>query len=70
MTRIVSIQSPVDDGMTEINVFGSNLLDYEEYYDEYDETLEKECPACYGTGLDKDEIEDCSYCWGEGYVVS
>lgn len=37
----------------------------EEY--EFDEHM-KPCPACFGTGLDRELDSDCMNCWGEGVV--
>ncbi len=44
----------------------SNLLNYAEYYEEWDDQDWEECRTCYGTGLDADEIYDCADCGGEG----
>jgi hypothetical protein len=46
----------------------SVLLDYSEYYDEWFEAETEECRACYGTGMDSDEVYDCDICFGEGVV--
>lgn len=47
----------------------SNLLNYEEYYESWDDDDNiEECPDCYGTGLDRDEIYDCMTCGGEGEI--
>jgi DnaJ-class molecular chaperone len=46
----------------------TNITNYGEYYDQWDNAEEEECPDCYGTGLDKDEVYDCPTCWGEGYI--
>lgn len=54
--------------MVDENIPDSNLLNYSEYYDEWDTAEEIECPDCYGTGLDRDEIYDCPTCYGEGYI--
>lgn len=27
-----------------------------------------ECPACFGSGLDRHEEVDCLNCWGEGRI--
>lgn len=47
---------------------GSNLTNYSEYYENWDESEEEECPVCYGTGLDRDEMYECPACYGEGYL--
>ena len=47
---------------------GSNLLNYGDYYDEFDDLPEVECHSCRGTGLDKYEEFDCPDCQGEGFV--
>ncbi len=49
--------------------YGSALSNYSDAYAAWDNAEEKECSACYGTGLDRDEIEDCPVCWGEGYIA-
>jgi hypothetical protein len=46
----------------------SNLLNYGDYYDQWDEADEEECPSCFGTGLDRDEMYDCPACYGEGFM--
>jgi len=40
-----------------------------EFYDQWDEDeYWEECPACRGTGMDRDEIYDCEECGGEGEI--
>lgn len=39
----------------------------EEVYD-YDDEPIKPCPACFGTGLDRELDSDCLDCWGDGVV--
>jgi DnaJ-class molecular chaperone len=46
----------------------TNITNYSEYYEEWDNAEEEECPSCYGTGMDKDEIYDCETCFGEGFI--
>ena len=48
---------------------GSNLSNYDEFYEAWDYAQEVECPDCYGTGLDRDEIYECETCFGEGYLI-
>lgn len=48
----------------------SNWSNYADTYDEWDESDKKVCPTCHGTGLDRDEYEDCPVCGGEGELVS
>jgi hypothetical protein len=68
---IVSTHTPYDD---EIGVLGtnarydSNLQNYADYYDEWDEVEEDRCPSCHGTGMDKWEEFECEDCAGEGYI--
>jgi len=45
---------------------GSNLLNYGDYYEQWDEQDWEECTFCYGTGLDSDELYDCIACGGDG----
>jgi hypothetical protein len=47
----------------------SALIRYSEYYDEYFEAEEEECPDCHGTGLDREEIFDCETCYGDGVIT-
>lgn len=47
----------------------STLTNYSEDFDEWLDAETEECRACYGTGLDKDEIYDCPVCAGEGEVT-
>lgn len=56
----VTIQGPA--------VYGSVLSNYSDVYDAWDEEDGEECPDCYGTGMDRDEIYECATCWGEGFV--
>jgi len=47
----------------------TNISVHAGFYDEWDADDEwEECPDCYGTGLDRDEIYDCETCGGEGEV--
>ena len=48
--------------------FGSNLQNYSEYYDEWDNDEVDSCYSCHGTGLDDDEVYDCLTCAGEGEI--
>jgi DnaJ-class molecular chaperone len=50
--------------------YGSAMSNYAQFYSAWDSADEVECPDCKGTGLDRDEIFDCEYCAGEGYLVS
>jgi DnaJ-class molecular chaperone len=50
-------------------VVDTNLSNYSDYYAEWDSSDEIECPSCYGTGLDRDEMYDCQECYGEGYII-
>lgn len=59
----------MDSNSINVSVEGNSvLLNYSEYYDEWFEAETQECRACYGTGMDKDEIYDCDVCFGEGVV--
>lgn len=42
---------------------------YSSAYVAWNNSYEEECPECRGTGLDRDEIYDCEYCYGEGVIV-
>jgi len=46
---------------------GSNLLNYGDYYDNYEEDAYK-CPQCKGSGMDRYEEFECIHCFGEGYI--
>lgn len=59
----------IDDGEQAYNENSSNMSNYPDYYDEWDSSEEVECPDCYGTGMDRDEIYDCETCYGEGYII-
>lgn len=64
MKRRVSVLT-----MTDTGIIDSNMSNYSEYYDEWDDDEEvEECSACYGTGLDRDEMYDCEVCGGEGEI--
>lgn len=57
--------------MQEGNLFDYDRDDYTNwtlpwYDDEVDPGFE--CPACFGSGLDRHEDVDCMNCWGEGRV--
>ena len=52
-----------------VTAHGSSLLNYSDTYEAWDEEEGTECKACYGTGLDRDEIFDCEVCAGEGIVI-
>jgi hypothetical protein len=38
----------------------------EEY--EFEDEPTQACPACFGTGLDRELDSDCLNCWGDGVV--
>jgi hypothetical protein len=45
----------------------------EEIYDYYEaeipeDEIGKPCPACFGTGLDRELDSDCLTCWGDGVL--
>lgn len=43
--------------------------DESEFLEEYEfDDLMKPCPACFGTGLDRELDSDCMNCWGDGVV--
>jgi hypothetical protein len=49
--------------------------DTDEFFEDESEFLEdyefedfKPCPACFGTGLDRELDADCLDCWGDGVV--
>jgi hypothetical protein len=46
----------------------TNLTNYSEAYEEWDDGEWQECPDCYGSGLDRDELYDCRTCFGEGEI--
>lgn len=55
---------------TEISITGETALsNYSDTYDAWDNEEGEECPACFGTGLDRDELYDCELCFGEGIIV-
>jgi hypothetical protein len=45
---------------------GSALSNYDSYYEVWNNAETEDCPVCRGTGLDRDELYDCEYCYGEG----
>lgn len=40
--------------------------DHEEMVSYDDDEFYEECRACYGTGMDKDEVFECESCGGDG----
>ena len=49
--------------------------DTDEYFEDESDFLEnyefeetQPCPACFGTGLDRELDSDCLNCWGDGVV--
>lgn len=47
----------------------STNSEYYDIYDEYDEEM-VDCPACRGTGMDRDEWDVCPVCLGECEIFS
>lgn len=43
---------------------GGHLMDDEEDFEDDDLT----CPVCHGTGYLEENLGDCDYCDGEGYL--
>lgn len=70
---IVSSQAAPEAGIT-VSVptahYDSNLLNYADYYEEWDEGEGEECRTCRGTGMDKWEEFECEDCGGEGKISS
>lgn len=44
------------------------LYDDSEFLEDYEFEDLKPCPACFGTGLDRELDSDCLTCWGDGVV--
>lgn len=71
MGRVVSNQEGHSAGITISGTtahYDSNLQNYADYYEEWDEADEDLCQACNGTGMDRWEEFECEVCWGEGYI--
>lgn len=57
---------------SEVEIVDYDSEDFEdesEFLEEYEfDDLMKPCPACFGTGLDRELDSDCMNCWGDGVV--
>jgi len=42
--------------------------DESDFLEDYEFEDSKPCPACFGTGLDRELDADCLDCWGDGVV--
>jgi hypothetical protein len=56
--------------VTEIEEYDSYDLccDEDEFLSDYEFEETQPCPACFGTGLDRELDSDCLNCWGDGVV--